>query len=641
MDYSELNIYNKNKFILRSETRQRKFPFIKFDGSNYEEVKAFLSLYAPNIIIEPQALKIGELYSISGKDYSLLRIPYDELRFVIASNPYLVSEEGVISLALDSEQAEEYLKENRHHKLFAFENPLATYKFIPEHSAFMMYDYSHPLGLAFNDLHKEYEWYICGDDGANRKWYGQKIEINTVNHTIALRPDFGGLVYRIVHIITAINKNLAIQGRPAMFVYSWDIEEWKKILKKKCLNEEHFRAFVDTLYSIVFNRNRGDRTIPIEDIDDTPFAKIIDGLHQYVHGRESKKAPVTQIFSNYLNHNQGPHETYDYTKLKEGILIDFYDYLIKILESVKNDLTIIGTICEDENGCLYCGKALLSQAFYMYRGCKCVVTSLIKNPDENTVGKYPYYSDRLNSVTLTRTGIISQDEEGTFYVDKYILKGAVADQLGKEVQLERIHPFDKPRGQYLGDVIEYVLANKVHTVILRPISKMPGRENPKDMGNNSTNWAYRLSDDLFDGRVDTSHVYISGLKNDLKSTEAFSPLFNYILSLGGINSDEEAGALLRAFTGHPVENANEKASWMADYHILYYLVKYMFTPKSKFVIMSECIDIHYPSDDERQKAEKSPSSYAERISGDDASSIIETLYRLSDVFPNPPLNYTK
>ena len=145
---------------------------------------------------------------------------------------------------------------------------------------------------------------------------------------------------------------------------------------------------------------------------------------------------------------------------------------------------------------------------------------------------------------------------------------------------------------------------------------------------------------LFDGTVDTNHDYIPGLKNNLKDVAVFEPLFNYILRLGGIRSDEEAGALLRVFTGYPIENASDKAKWEADYHILLYLVKYMFTPKKSYVKMSECIDIYYPSGDERQRAEKSPSSYAERISGDDAPSIIETLHRLSDVFPKPsePLN---
>ena len=146
---------------------------------------------------------------------------------------------------------------------------------------------------------------------------------------------------------------------------------------------------------------------------------------------------------------------------------------------------------------------------------------------------------------------------------------------------------------------------------------------------------FALPEDLFSGKVDIRHDFIPGLKNVLKTIDVFSPLFNYILNLGGINSNKEAGALLRTFTGYPVEDADEKAKWGTDYHILYYLIKYMFTPKKSYVKMSKCIDIYYPSDDERLKAERSPSSYAERISGSDAPSVIETLYRLSGVFPKP------
>ena len=147
---------------------------------------------------------------------------------------------------------------------------------------------------------------------------------------------------------------------------------------------------------------------------------------------------------------------------------------------------------------------------------------------------------------------------------------------------------------------------------------------------------YTLPDDLFDGKkVDIVYGYIPGLRESLRSIDEFGPLFNFILRAGGISTNEEAGALLRVFTGYPVENASQKAKWEADYHILYYLVKYMFTPKKSYVSMSQCIDIYYPSDDEKRKAEKSPSSYAERISGDDAPYIIETLSRLSSVFPRP------
>lgn len=148
----------------------------------------------------------------------------------------------------------------------------------------------------------------------------------------------------------------------------------------------------------------------------------------------------------------------------------------------------------------------------------------------------------------------------------------------------------------------------------------------------SKDYHFVLPYDLFGGKVDTVHAFIPGLKNALKDNGVFEPLFNYILRLGGITSDAEAGALLRVFTGYPVENANDRAKWETDYHILYYLVKHMFAAKGTYAKMKECIEITYPSDAERKTAERSPSSYADRVSGAEASSILETLSRLSKVF---------
>ena len=208
---------------------------------------------------------------------------------------------------------------------------------------------------------------------------------------------------------------------------------------------------------------------------------------------------------------------------------------------------------------------------------------------------------------------------------------------------------DNPNLEGLGRLTQYYyycLYEKWPSKI--PILLSPEEQKEIEDGNHGVNadnnppisqglkeYHYTLPLDLFEGKVDTVHAFIPGLKNDLKDNDVFEPLFNYILRLGGITSDAEAGALLRVFTGYPVENANDRAKWETDYHILLYLVKYVFTPKKSYVKMSECIDIYYPSDDERQKAESKPSSYAERIGGDDAPSIIETLHRLSDVFPKP------
>lgn len=1099
MDFSLLDVYSKDKFILRSVVRNRQFPFIRYHGDNLEEFVSFITSELPDLEIDPQKLRVGELYTYSGKYFRLKRVPISDLRFVIASLPFLVTDDGdSIPLAIEHQQAEAYLRANRHHKLFAYEDILATYKYNPDHSSFMMYDRSHPNGVPMNGLPDSYEWYIGGDDGANRMLSTLKPVYSKALHMVDVRPDFGSIVYRIGSQMHSINKKLSIQGRSVLFNESWENQERINILKKSCLRKDAFKSFVNALYIIVFANSNSNK-----EFTDLQFVKTIEALHNYLElGQETDVFPISQVSQKYLEHNMGPQDPEDFLMLQEGVLMDFYDFLIKIQESITERMTIVGTVCQDDKGNLYCGKTLLSPSFHVYRGCKCEITSWQNNIDEKTKSRYPYSCDRLSRVVINRTGVISRDDEGTLYLDKYILKESAVQHLGEEAHLRLIRPYLKPRGKYLGEVIEYTLSDEevkgthkhrdnpgvvigigerwqkirslddfdfvkeagfieLHKRICislsfyernepdlfcetsrRPLERamkevyqiagiepIPGyvadrignlayqlpeelypgsihialsqynklvrRYNHDDSYPTSDCWNadaeecyrlmvlcfkwvssfrslhdkyfenhapidyeqklrekwltkgdlpqfnivrhtqmpdfdlkfltalelrkhyeegleselkdtfkdefekinltyenivgilggvslmedesrqalsylesvreylpkliatrnvysyfsfvhpilfceswspeelegkefsgvqqsldmmfngltsiilyaskivvgklsadelardqlirildnrsadsrkqfygvvnrlpekdkrvlqnlgnfrrfiilrdrgllcyakekaiqihssrknhkvnldasviefcktiktqmalilaelqdsskgeqwqqyypfeqkfitdilnsegtillmnelkeqnfysmpfeslvnkeggttcfsiddYSIPEDLFGGKVDISHNFIPGLKNSLKPIEVFAPLFRFILSLGGICSNKEAGALLRVFTGYPVYDANEKAKWNADYHILYYLVKYMFTPKTSYVKMRECIDITYPSDDERQKAEKSPSSYAERISGSKGPSIIETLYRLSSVFPKP------
>lgn len=467
MDFSIKDVYKKDKFVLRSVTRNKDFPFIRFNGNNFEELKSFITSYSSNTVIdEPGLLKEGELYTYSGRYFTLKRIPIDQLRYVIASNPYLVTENGdCIPLTLDHQQAEAYLKENRHHKLFTFNNILATYKYSPEYSSFVMYDRSHPKGMSINGLLHGYEWYIGGDDGTNRLWKLIAIEKDDTLHTIDIRPSFSFSVQRIGDLIHNINNKLVLQRRALLFNESWDNLERRKILKARCHNKASFKRFVNALFHTLFRERDNESsstTTSFGTFANEPFIQSIETLHDYYeYGKDSFQTSVGQVFQQYLEHNQGPQDIDDYEKLQVSLLNDCYFFLKKVYDSILDEIRIEGTIGQDDQGHLYCGKALLSQNLYIYRGCKCVITSLVKNPDEKTVGKFPFYSNKLNIVTLNRMGIISKDEEGTFFVDKYVLKGSVAKQLGEEVQLRLIRPFVKPRGEYLGEVIDYALPDTV------------------------------------------------------------------------------------------------------------------------------------------------------------------------------------
>lgn len=593
MDYSALNIYSKDKFILRSVIRNMDFPFIRYTGKNYEELINFITSYSPNTIIEPQDIQVGELYTYSRKNFNLKRVPISELRFVIASNPYLVTEKGdCIPLALDRQQAEIYLKENRHNMMFTYKNTIATYKYNPEHSSFVMYDYLHPTGIPFAQLPDSFEWYIGGKDGANRLWRNTSIHYDDVVHSVDARPSLKGLVGRIQALENKVNQKSCIQGQPMLFPQALENRERRNILKKVCLKRDAFISFINALYMIVFEETRSGSPSHTDTLDryrDEEFAKVLDALYgYYVLGSSTDRVGINSVFQKYLEHNMGPREPRDYAVLQTGLLTDYHSYLNKILGVVAEELIITGIISLDEAGNLYCGKAVLPQKYYAYRGCQCVIAEPSKNLDEKTNTRYPYTSDRLNSVVLKRKGTISKDREGTFYLDKYIFKNAVPEQLGREAQLQLIRPFETPRGIYYGEIIEYVI---------------PDAENVVSADSNvDKRYQYVVPVDVFneDMMVPDDSMYIANPEPVIKEGNKFQELFLFILKWGKISEKSEQDAMLTFLTGYNTKGKSPSVRWCCDEYmprVLFYIVKHLFKERHKYDKLKYVV--FYSNDSER------------------------------------------
>jgi hypothetical protein len=595
MDYSVLDIFSKDKFILRSEARKLQFPFIRYNGSNYEELVSFITSFSPNTIVPaPEKLKIGELYTFSGKKFQFRHVPIGNLRYAIASNPFIVLPEGdCLPLALEYQQAVDYLKENRHHKLFAYEDILATYKYNPEHTSFMMYDRSHPKGVVLDELPKFIDWYIGGDDDANHLWSCFKVVYKTALHMVDARPDFEDLVDIIDGERYAINQSLYVQGRPIMFNVNWEDNARRKALKHTCHHIHDLKSFIGALYKIIFEDTKGASQSPKESLGEfagESIVRIIEELHLYYGTGQKSSAPmdsdwpftIDQIIQMYLQHNLGPQEPEDYSQLQQGILIDFHDYLVKIKESIREKMKIIGTLCQDDYGNIYCGKALVDQRYRCYCGCECVITSYSRNVNDE-LPQFPYYTDRLYRVALNRTGIISRDEEGTLYLDKYVLRDSAANQLGKEAQVRGIRPFFIPRGEYLGEVVEYVLTEELE--IMRSPQK------PQKTNIVSNPYHYEIPGDIFDKnrRVADDTLHLDALFDTIttgkNSFRDFQKLVDFVLKWGKIEDTAEQKAMLTLLTGYNYPDAAKTVKWCCDDYmprVLYYVVKYISRSRKKY-----------------------------------------------------------
>ena len=599
MDYSVLDIYSKDKFILRSEARNMQFPFIRYSGGNYDELKEFITSESPNTKIPaPERLKIGELYTYSGSSFRLNPVPLRNLRYVIASNPYLVLSEGeYISLSLDYQQAVDYLEKNRHHKVFAYKDILSTYRYNPERASFLMVNRSHPNGITLKSLPHYDEWYIGGNDGANRMWVSLDVKYKDSLHIVSAQPTFEGIVDIIDELKYKINKSLHVQRRPIMFNVAWEDYDRRKTLKRNCNNVHDFRSFINTLFNVVSEETKGETHHSKETLGKFANQSIVCIIEQLKHyyGHDSHEVmnstwpfSVDQIFEMYLEHNLGPQGPDDYSKLQEGILIDFHDFLGKIHESIREKMIISGTICLDEFGHLFCGKALIDQRFNRYKGLECVIKDYTNNVDENA-SQYPFFCERLDRVCVQIDGIIQRDEEGTFHLGRYRLKDIELDQMGKAVQLRSIRPYIDSRSPYLGEVIDFVPSDEIAAEpVLEVFTPM------KDQ------FHFEIPEDIFEDakKVADDTMYLHTLKDGIvkreQNIECFQKLFDYVLKWGKIEDNAEQKAMLTLLTGYNFPDASRTVRWCCDDYlprVLYYIVKYISEDRFKYGLL-ERVDFY-------------------------------------------------
>ena len=469
-DYLNRDIYCKYKYTLRSIARKRQFNYIKYNGKNYEEVCAFIREGSPNTPLLPEnKLREGKIYTYHGKTFEMFGVGAHDLRCIIASCPYLVTENGEwLPLALKYQEAVDYLKMNRYHKLFAYEDILATYMYDPDSSSFIVYDCEHPNGIVINDLPDFHEWYIGGDDDIHRFYNNYKVCYQKALHIVDIREDYNNLVESLEKLRYDINKRLHLKGRPVMFNISWENYARRRALYTTCLNEFQFKAFIDALYNMIYEETRGDSKVSKQTLGpyaSHPFTFVVGELRNYYsHAQDTYVLPesrakfsIDKLFLRYLEQSGGPQAPDDYAELQSKLLSDYNRFLTSIMKAQKEKNRVVAKIKEDDYGNLSCGKVLLNKRYRFLRGCTGIIEHYDINTDEKTKETYRYYCSHLSSVLINKNGVICKDNEGTYYVDRYIFKESLAANLGKKVYVKSIRPFrnDVLESSYFGEVKEY------------------------------------------------------------------------------------------------------------------------------------------------------------------------------------------
>ncbi len=189
---------------------------------------------------------------------------------------------------------------------------------------------------------------------------------------------------------------------------------------------------------------------------------------------------------------------------------------------------------------------------------------------------------------------------------------------------------------------DYYLDDPQKVVSCHVLGKKEGRIDKKDY---TLDWRdnlisinryhFTLAVDPFSGAPDPDHPFIGGI--DIKGLtsvdnplQRFEEFINYAAQLGNIQEDSQVEALIRAFTGHPFPNADERPIWNGNVNVLLYIVKYLFKPKKKYKMMDTYIDIIFDDENHRTKVLSDPSPYADSTPRE----IIEHLHKLYEhVFP--------
>ncbi len=477
MDYSEINVYQYQKFTLLSKKRgNRSFRFIRFDGNNYDEVVSFLTEKSPNTRAWPvERLVPGGLYTVSPRTFKFNQVFERDIRCVIASSPFLHKGARVVPLSLTNLEAMEYLKQNPQHRVFSYENILVAYTYDPSRSELLVWSYQHPKGMvAGSSLPAGQEWFIGAKDGIENLNFELRVNREDALHLVSCFFNTKDYADNIESLIYSINDTLARRKKRLVFKPSWEYYLRYQNLINECNSEHQFSVFVNTLYSILYEETKGKDPMSSElpstgytlgEFKQDDFYKTVGELRNYYdHGRseytivwKNRKQSADSSFQKYLGHDLGPQSPEDYCILQMQLLNDFRDYLKKIDSYQKSSFTVSGIIMQDDNCNYYCGQVLLSKSAERYRGCEATIVNYKPNNNYYTQTQYQYYCPLPQTVNYQVTGIAQYDNKGVMFVDRYVFKDPNQSLLGKKVMVKKILCFMVPKDStgYLGRILEW------------------------------------------------------------------------------------------------------------------------------------------------------------------------------------------
>lgn len=536
--FDGLNIYEKEYFTLYSKERDRKFPFVRYTGTNYEMLCSYIHAMSPKTQIwDEEKLRIGTLYTYSGRTSLFYSITEYNVRCIIASLPFLVEPNREIrSLALSDEDAFLYLREHKSHLVFPYKSILDTYQWKPEENILCCYSQTHPNGIQYKELPRGNEWYIGSFDQIHSMRQPLLPVYDQSHHNVRIDLQLNSLVEQVERLKYNINLIFSQKGKQVLFNPRWDDYKIRTIMATPCYNEYLLSNFIAATFSILFEETSNWNRLKTQRRND--FVYSIAGLHKHYANLNdaSETTNINIIYAKYLEHEKGPLCADEYKMIQVGLLLDFVTFLEDIylthelVESYKAVIEI------DSNGVIHCGDVMLPLSFSAFVGSVAVCVNIEQNRSWNFRKTYPRFCRYPSKVLVEHKGIIEIDDDKIVHCGKYRLPFSLAERNGEELAVSEVSPFPVilPSSKYVGQAIKYTFSKAVPTSILTKLGdlfrqlKTLNNTTPNPSSAKQTDW---LQVKKF--KMDTNYYYKSvqiGNKPDYdKVKKVFDVLVKYDL----------------------------------------------------------------------------------------------------------------
>lgn len=272
-------------------------------------------------------------------------------------------------------------------------------------------------------------------------------------------------VSSIRSLIYDINKKADTLLGHAIINGTWEDYVLFKNLEKKCVDSNSLDDFALAMYKITYESAKSQTKPKATNKENYPtflrndiFLDIVGELRNYKsHSRGSyntHKIKIGEIYRRYLNGKYVPENESDFEAIQNGILDDFYKFLLKLEDSIAYNKGITDIIHVDD-GNVFCQNILLPYQFKFLDGCECTIIKYVNNALDKLKSTYPLYSNELTNVNFGKTSNLILSNDGNLLCDRILVPNKYACYEGCKAKVFGINIRYSKESGVVSDAIKF------------------------------------------------------------------------------------------------------------------------------------------------------------------------------------------